>query len=583
MQFFQVHVFMGNSLRPKVTHYCPFVPQKRILCRGATHYTPKSQHIEDTFRMNTPISVIIVGGGPTGLCAANLLGLAGINTLIIERNKQLSNYPKAISLDDEGLRIFQAMGLEAAIRHCLLTNIHAHYFSGKRIFAKVTPTSKSNGYPLISTFNQPELETALLDGLKRFACVSMLFQHTMETFTQTEERVIVSVRTPQGSLQTFECAYLLACDGGRSSIRQALNIPMQGATYGQKWLVVDCAADDDASPIAKFFCDPQRPAVTVPSPHQGRRWEFMLLPGETEQELLSTETARTLIRQAGGSAQPQIIRKAIYTFHATLAQRLSAGRVFLLGDAAHMMPPFGGQGLNCGLRDAHNLCWKLAMVLQNLAHPSLLETYSTERHPHVAQMIFFSSLLGNIVMPTNKLLAFSRDRLFSVLNTIPTTRSYLSEARIKPQPRYTAGFFIRGGRASKGIAGSMLPQPEVIDTEGQPILLDELLGPGFAILALHTHPDRAYAALRHPLWQRLGTRIIFMQPHANTNNASSLSPKSGSVPSFTVVTSNGTHFLPTQRNFFVVVRPDRYVLGTFTEETADRFVASFQKLLCHTT
>ena len=532
--------------------------------------------------MNTPISVIIVGAGPTGLCAANLLGLAGINTLVIERNNQLSDYPKAISLDDEGLRIFQAMGLEAAISHCLLTNIHAHYFSGKSIFAKVAPTGKSNGYPLISTFNQPELETALLDGLKRFSCVSMLFQHTVETFTQTEERIIVSVRTPEGPLQTFECAYLLACDGGRSSIRQALNIPMEGATYGQKWLVVDCAADDDPSPIAKFFCNPQRPAVTVPSPHQGRRWEFMLLPGETEQELLRTETVRTLIQQAGGSTQSQIVRKAIYTFHATLAQRLSSGRVFLLGDAAHMMPPFGGQGLNSGLRDAHNLCWKLAMVLQNLAHPSLLETYSAERHPHVAQMIFFSSLLGKIVMPTNKLLAFGRDCLFSGLNALPITRSYLSEARIKPQPKYTAGFFIHGDRANKGIAGSMLPQPEVIGTQSQPILLDELLGPGFAIIALHAQPDRACAVLQHALWQRLDTRIVYVQPHSSKNNASALTPKNGYDPLFTVVANNETHFLSNRHHLFIVVRPDRYVLGTFTEETAGRFVASFQKLLCHT-
>jgi len=530
--------------------------------------------------MNTPVSVIIVGGGPTGLCAANLLGLAGINTLVIERNRHLSDYPKAISLDDEGLRIFQAMGLSSAISHCVLSNIHAHYLAAGQTLAKVAPTSKRNGYPLISTFNQPELETALLDGLKRFACIRMLFQHTVEAFEQTDERVIVSVRTPAGLLQTFECAYLLACDGGRSTIRQALNIPMQGSTSGQKWLVVDCVADDDPSAIAKFFCNPHRPAVTVPSPHNGRRWEFMLLPGETEQELLRPENTRALIRQTGGSAHPQIIRQAVYTFHAALARQFSQGRVFLLGDAAHMMPPFGGQGLNSGLRDAHNLCWKLAVVLQNLAHPHLLETYHEERHPHVAQMILFSSFLGNIFMSTKKPLALCRNLLFQGLNSIPAMRTYFAEAGMKPSPTYKDGFFIRGDQGRRAITGSLLPQPEVTNTSGRSILLDELLGRGFAIIALHSHPDKACITLQHSFWERLNTRVIYMQPQQCNSDTSAIATKDKHKPSFTLTTAKDEQFLPTQGDLFVVVRPDRYVLGTFTEETAERFVASFQRLLC---
>lgn len=544
--------------------------------------TPTSSHTPHRCQAHT--SVIIVGGGPAGLSAANLLGLAGIDTLVIERNSDLSTYPKAISLDDEGLRICQAMGLSAAMRHCVLSGINAHYLSADRILAKVAPTSKRNGYPLISTFNQPEFEATLLAGLNRFACVTILFEHTVEAMEQNDERVVVSVRTPTGQRQELACSYLLACDGGRSTIRRALNIPMKGSTFGQKWLVVDCVADDEPSAIAKFFCNPQRPAVTVPSPHNGRRWEFMLLPGETETELLQPEKISALIRQAGGSLQPHIIRSAIYTFHSTLARRFSQGRVFLLGDAAHMMPPFGGQGLNSGLRDAHNLCWKLPLVLSGLAHPQLLETYHQERHKHVAQMILFSSFLGNVVMSTKRPLAFGRNLLLEGLNSIPAIRDYVAEARMKPQPKYTDGFFIPDGkRANRAITGFMLPQPEVTTLQGGNMLLDELLGTGFAIIAFRPSTNGAFAQLHSTFWESLNTRMICVQPQLRCNELrlySEMTPMNSNSAAFTTVTSNDDNFLRNNRDLFVVVRPDRYVLGVFTEEKAEQFVSAFKRLLC---
>src|SRR5581483_9010397 len=148
--------------------------------------------------------------------------------------------------------------------------------------------------------------------------------------------------------------------------------PQRRMAGAQRWLVVDCVEDaaDQTAPII-FFCNPSRPAVTVPAPQGGRRWEFMLLPGEREEDLLNPKTIEALIQQARAVSLPQatsqpysIYRRAIYTFHAAIAARFAQGRIFLLGDAAHMMPPFGGQGMNSGLRDAHNLCWKLALVLQ---------------------------------------------------------------------------------------------------------------------------------------------------------------------------------------------------------------------------
>lgn len=541
------------------------------------------------------VPVIIVGAGPTGLTAGNLLGMAGIDTLIIESNTSLSDYPKAISLDDEGLRICQAMGLSSAVSKSVLSGINAHYVSAGRLLAKVEPSSKRNGYSLISTFNQPEFEATLLEGLQRFTCVNVLFQHTVESFEQTESAVIVTLRTPSGMLQKIRCNYLLACDGGRSTIRRMLNIPMKGTTFAQKWLVVDVISDegeDKSRPYrAMFFCNPSRPTVTVPSPHNGRRWEFMLLPGEIEKDLLRTESIAAMIKQAGGSPRSKIIRRTVYTFHSTIAQSFSKGRVFLLGDAAHMMPPFGGQGLNSGLRDAHNLSWKLAMVLHGLASDRLLDTYHEERHRHVAQMIRFSSLLGNIVMSTSKPLAYCRDILFHLLNGVSVIREFLTEARIKPQPTYKTGFLLfNTDRKHRTIAGRMLSQPKVTTTEGQCVLLDEVLGPGFALLRFHHNPKKAFATLKTDFWERLGARFVCIQPgiprkegydsmyRECSHNEANESLRIGNTP-LMVVQSNDTDFLANYRDLFVVVRPDRYILGVFREEKADMFVSAFQRLL----
>jgi 3-(3-hydroxy-phenyl)propionate hydroxylase len=500
-------------------------------------------------------SVIIIGAGPTGLTMGNLLGKLGIDVLILERNVGLSDLPRAISLDDEGLRICQAMGLSHAIIGNVLLDIDAHYISGKHYLSKVSPTSKRNGYPLISTFHQPEFEATLLHGLTRFSCVSIQFQHSLETFEHNDTEVVLSVRTSEGILKTYTCAYLLACDGAKSGIRRQLGIPMRGSTFSQKWLVIDTIEDTDPSTSAIFFCNPQRPAVTVPAPHNSRRWEFMLLPGEREEELLLDEKIHALIRQVGGPHHPQITRRFVYAFHAVLAQTFSKGRIFLLGDAAHLLPPFGGQGMNCGLRDAYNLSWKLQMVLQGLAGAGLLDTYQQECHEHVARLLWFSRFLGTIIMPTSKALAILRDCIFFALNAVPATREALTEARIKPQPRYKKGFMhFDNSRESKALTGMMLPQPEVKTPPQKSTLLDNILGPGFALVRLHHNPEVAFTSLNADIWQRLGVRFVSIENELDG-------------------------FPLNQRDLFILVRPDRYIYGVFREEHAIAFALALQKSL----
>jgi len=540
------------------------------------------------------IPVVVVGAGPTGLAAGNLLGEAGLATLIIERNIGLSNIPKAIALDDEGLRICQAMDLSTAMSTCLVSDISIHCVSGGRLLAKMVPMSKRNGNPLISTFYQPEFEAVLLDGLRRFSCVNVRFQHTVETLEQSADCVVVSIRTPTGTLQKVRCTYLLACDGGRSIIRHSLNVPLQGMTFAQKWLVIDSISQEDPSAVLKIFCNPQRPAVCIPAPHNGRRWEFMLLPGETEEEMLEPATISALLQQADAFPQTHIIRQAVYTFHAAQAKTFSQGRVFLLGDAAHMMPPFGGQGLNSGLRDAHNLVWKVAMVLQDRATPQLLATYHKERSRHAAQMVAFASFLGTIFMSTARPLAFCRNLIIRMLYALPSIREYLMEMRMKPQAKYKAGFFLFKEQDTR-MVGSLLPQPEVITLQGQRVLLDEVLGTGFALLRRHSNPEEAFATLKTDFWEHLGARFVCIQTddvqrsrkwigtkknsrQHDSHNEQSESHRPQSLP-IVVVHSMDKDFLRMSQDHFIVVRPDRFILGIFNEEKADLFVSAFQRLL----
>ncbi len=316
------------------------------------------------------VSVIIIGAGPTGLAAANLLGLAGVDTLLIERNAALSDIPRAIAIDDEGLRICQAMGLATAMQESMLLNVEAHYFSHGQLLARISPTKQRNGYPLISTFHQPTFETILLKGLERFPCVTVLFQHSAEDVEQDEHGVSLTVRTPDSELQHLHAAYLLACDGARSTIRRALNIAMRPVTppflprqkeREERWLVVDTINDTNATtgvgrlvptkgdasisqgtpessrqmPAIIFFCDPERPAVSVPAPGNRHRWEFMLLPDDHEDALLDPATIHKLIMQKESShgrparssfvspSTHTLIRSAIYTFQTAIATRFS--------------------------------------------------------------------------------------------------------------------------------------------------------------------------------------------------------------------------------------------------------------------
>ena len=430
------------------------------------------------------VDVIVVGAGPTGLAIANILGMHGVRTLVVERNASTVGEPRAVSIDDESLRTLQYLGLYKVIEPTLMRGYGSYYYSAAgRCFAQVVSSLVEYGFPRRSAFRQPVLEATLRAGLGRYASVEVRFQTRLAAFEVVPGGVQVAledVRDPS-LRQTVRARYLAACDGGRSMVREALGVELSGATYDQRWLIVDLEGSADDFRHTRVYCDPARPALALPGPDNTRRYEFMTLPGDRDEDLLDDRTIRAMLaRHSTADAALSIVRKVIYHFHARVADRWRVGPVFLAGDAAHLSPPFAGQGMNSGLRDAHNLGWKLAAVVNGRLGEQVLDTYETERRPHARALIQMAINMGHVMMPRSRLHALLVQWALRLLALYPPARDYFMQMKYKPKPQFTEGLMT--GAAGAALKGRMFVQPMVERRDGTRVLLDEVTGTGFAVL-----------------------------------------------------------------------------------------------------
>jgi 3-(3-hydroxy-phenyl)propionate hydroxylase len=342
--------------------------------------------------------VIIIGSGPIGLTLANLFGVYGVQTALIERNVTTVLEPRAVSIDDESLRTMQNAGIVEEVLTQVVAGYGSVYYGPDRVaFAKVEPTGRPYGYPRRNAFRQPILEQQLRCALNRFAHVHPYYGCTMAAFADDGARVTVSVTRPDGAVMTLTCDYLVGCDGAASGVRAALGVALSGTTFDERWLILDLENNHNATKHTEVYCDPKRPCITLPGPDNTRRYEFKLLNGETDADLLGSDMVARLLATHGADPAATLRRKVVYRFHARSAPAWRIGRVFLAGDAAHLTPPFAGQGMNSGLRDAQNLAWKLAAVLGGRLGPGLLESYQTERKDHLWQMILLALRMGRVM------------------------------------------------------------------------------------------------------------------------------------------------------------------------------------------
>jgi 3-(3-hydroxy-phenyl)propionate hydroxylase len=509
------------------------------------------------------VDVLIVGAGPAGLATANYLGMYGVRAMVVERNMGTVNEPRAVSIDDETLRSMQTLGLDGPIIAKTTPGYGARYFSpGQKEFARIQPTTREYGHPRRSGFRQPEFEADLRAGLSQYPTVDVRFGHGFESLEQDEAGVTAQVLDPDGHLITIRAGFLAACDGGRSSVRKQLGIELAGSSFNERWLVIDCVNDTDETPASIAYCDHRRAAITIPGPGRTRRWEFLLKCEEEDTDLLDDGKIRELLMPYIGGRDVEIIRKLVYTFHARIADRWRVGRVFLLGDAAHLTPPYAGQGLNSGQRDAANFAWKAAAVVKGQSGLSLLDSYEAERRDHAWSLIRMAIQIGWVMVPRNWFHTYAQIAFFRLAGIIPPVRDYFVGMKFKPVPRFQNGFLCADDlKASDTLVGRMLPQPDVIDGNGATRKLDDVLGPGFALLAIAPSGADDLAALDHPIWVRLDANPVVLTKDEPT----------GSDRASVVRIEDGPlrHRFDKYAGRILLVRPDRYVAAAFDARDAD--------------
>lgn len=445
--------------------------------------------------------VVIIGAGPAGVTTANLLGGYGIRTLVIDKSPEILMMPRAVGMCDEGSRVVNMTGLMDEVEKDIHPCQDLYFMSkdNEQLFS-VDSSVEINGYQMLRTFYQPDLERVLREGLSRYDCVDFWVQTECLQFEDYGDAVEMRLLLADDSHKTIRCRYLLGCDGAKSTVRKRCGIPFTGQTYKQDWLVLDVANDpvSDRRDI-RFLCDPNRPAVTLPTPDNTRRWEFVVKDNESHEQVCSDEFVRELLKPWGDIDDMDITRKTVYTFHAVQAKEFRKGNVFLVGDAAHLTPPFAGQGLMAGLRDAANLSWKLAFVLRDKLPESVLDTYHSERHPQARIIIDVARLLGLFILPQSKVMTKIRDSVFSMArsylckgnqqkNSLSTAALAQPKARLRKVPNSIIGFkALRYMNKPPHIAqeGFEIPQHRIKNQQGETEFLDNSLAQAFTLVTFN--------------------------------------------------------------------------------------------------
>jgi 3-(3-hydroxy-phenyl)propionate hydroxylase len=309
--------------------------------------------------------VIIVGYGPVGATFANLLTRYGLKIAVVEQAPDIYDKPRAITIDHEVLRVFQACGLGDAMAKAIAPHPGTHYLGVDREIIKIfdpMPQPYPLGWVPTATFVQPDSERALRRKLAEYSDAGVFLSTRAVGLAQDGHGIALTVER-DGDASTLRAQYVVACDGANSFVRKQLGIELDDLAFDEWWMVVDALTDDLTKRPHKCFqyCWPSRPGTFLPGPGALRRWEIKLLPGETPEDFASSDRILSALSAFTDTADLTIWRSAVYRFHALVARNWRNGRVFLMGDAVHQTPPFLGQGLCAGIRDAFNLAWKLAL------------------------------------------------------------------------------------------------------------------------------------------------------------------------------------------------------------------------------
>ncbi len=512
------------------------------------------------------VDVIVVGCGPVGGLAANYLGMQGVRTLIIERDLNLFSQPRAFSCDDEAQRNFQAAGLVGEFAVQLWPCQGMDYIDGAQRVLGTVPLGALDfgvGYPPLAFFSQPQLETVVRQGLRRFAHVELRTGHELVGFTQEPDLITVQLRDRRtGRIYEARTRYLLGSDGSHSTVRRLMGVRMLGTSYEEPWIAISGTTPTSEPNFTYYVCDPERPGFVTRGVLNEVRMDFLVKENERTENLERGEVVEQLMARYVDPRQVTLQRASVYTFQSKVAERWRDRRVFLLGDAAHVMPPFMGQGLCSGIRDAINLTWKVALAVRGAAGDALLDTYERERRPHAVNMIKATILMGRVFLSRLRPLAAVRNWLLRWLFRIPRTRRMLRNYEFKPKMILKQGCLAGGRRRGRTVAeGSYLPQPRVGLSSGGPVLLDEVLGNRFAVLVLAGAADSVRQSAE-ALAQELGGQCLRVLPAARAAEACA-----GDVVD---LEGKLAEWFTWHHADAAVVRPDRYVYGASQGSSIER-------------
>ena len=355
----------------------------------------------DLNQLEDSYDIIIVGFGPVGQLCSNLLNKYGLKIGVIESNLDIYSEPRAISIDDEGQRIISSLGLWGSFKDTRSVPDFADLtFPNGKVVLRGPVTSTSNGFPFVSTISQAELEKLLKTELNKSKNVDLILGHEVINFKEEAKLIDISIKNVKDNkFLKIRTKFLFACDGAESFVRNKLKIDLIDLKYNKEWLVVDIALQHShvIENVIRYICDPERPTIFTTLSKNKLRLEFQLLAGENGTEIINENKHIRFISPLLRDKKYQIERVYIYRYRGNCAKELRQKNIFLLGDAAHQMPPFAGQGLSSGLRDASNLCWKLAHVINNQFDDEILDTYQIERTDEIKNSINSSIALGKLI------------------------------------------------------------------------------------------------------------------------------------------------------------------------------------------
>ena len=502
--------------------------------------------------MTTSVPVVIVGSGPTGATAALMLARRGVRSLLLDRWPEVYPLPRAVHFDDEVFRIFAELGIADRLREISrplpgmqLVDARLH------VLAEFNrdPSGQVNGFPQSNMFDQPELEGILRARIAEDPRVEFRGGVEVTGFDRPADGsgpVRVRFRDlATGAEEQVDAHAVLGCDGANSITRDAIGAELEDLGFTQQWLVVDVHSPEalDVYDGVHQVCDHDRAATFMRVTGGRYRWEFRLRPGERADDL-DDQQVLTLIRPWLGTVDPEkltILRRAWYTFRGAVADRWQDGRMFLLGDAAHLTPPFIGQGMCAGIRDAANLTWKLALVLDGRADDRLLATYEAERRPYARRVVQMAMVIGWIMTGGSTRTARLRRTLLRTMSRLPGVEDKVM-TQAWPAFRNSPLTALRDR-----LAGRLCPQPRLHTGTGE-VVLDLALGSGFSIL--HRSPDvpDAFDPDTRRFFDSLGTTVVRLGDPAMGGAAD----VSGSL----------TALLDRARADALLLRPDRVVAAS---------------------